>query len=444
MGSYCELTIGACNIYSCKSHVEPEIMSLFSSRDRKYECKKFKEVYPELTDSVIDEEDYAVCEYSCQLQVVKKRLDILGFDLPTTINDFEKHRQEEINKFEEWSKDDDESDWSETIDILKSSSFESYISAYIEIFKESEHTSDYKNKHPNCSGLIKYILDSDYGDPYMGFPCGDIRFFFRMFLEVVPDESIVILDMTDLVNSGYYEFDDEVTNIAYRELTTDYPINTKVIVLCEGASDKAILERSMHLLYPDYSDHYSFMDFDVSKAPGGAPALVSTLKAFMAAGIENRIIALFDNDTAARSARKPLSNLEFPAHIKVISYPESDFLKSYPTIGPGGIQELDVNGLAGSIELYLGKECIEATENTLNPVQWKGYVQDLNAYHGEVLNKTQIQQKFYKKLEDCESIPANISNYDWDGVKMIINSIFNCFGCVTPDKTSSIVKMADV
>lgn len=428
MGSYFELTIGNCNVFSSKSYVIPEVMSLFSIRDRCYEWKKYKDIYPEESGSEFDEDDYAVCKYQCKARTVKKRLDILGFDLESTIGDFDLNRQAEIQKYEEWSKDEDESIWIETIETLKSSGFKNYIDSYKTIFKESTHAFYYKDKHPGPTGLIKYILEAQYDDSYMGFPCSDIRYFFRAFLEVVPEGSSVILDMTDLVNSGYYRFDDDIINIAYQELTADYPVNAKIIVLCEGSSDKSILERSIKLLYPDYSDHYSFMDFNVSNVKGGAASLVETLKAFMAAGIENRIIALFDNDTAARSARKPLAEIDLPDHIKVISYPSYELLNSYPTIGPGGIQELDVNGLAGSIELYLGEECIKDSGNQLYPVQWKGYMQDLDAYHGEVINKSQIQKKFYRKLEDCELNQDHITAYDWEGLNFIIESLFNCFG----------------
>lgn len=408
-------------------------MSLFSNRDRQYEWKKYKDVYPEDEGSEFDDDDYAECKYQSKLTTVKKRLDILGFDLLSTINDFEAHRHAEIRKFEEWSEGDEGSTWLENIETLKSSRFSAYIGAYREIFKESMHAFDYKDSNPQPKGLLKYILDADYGDPYMGFPCSDIRYFFRAFLEVVPGDSLVVLDMSELVNNGYYEFDEEVTTLAYQELTSDYPVNARIIVLCEGASDRAILNRSMKLLYPDFYDRYSFMDFNLSKAPGGATALVQTIKAFMAAGIENRIIALFDNDTAARSARKALSSVELPEHIKATSYPVFEFLKSYPTVGPGGIQKLDVNGVAGSIELYLGKECLEGKAG-LNPVQWKGYAQDLDAYHGEVLNKSSIQKIFYSKLQDCEADNKNLDNYDWEGIKLIINSIFECFSSAGPNQ----------
>lgn len=167
------------------------------------------------------------------------------------------------------------------------------------------------------------------------------------------------------------------------------------------------------------------MDFDVSNVRGGAPSLVATLKAFMASGIENRTIALFDNDTAAKSARKQLIGLNLPDHFRAISYPNYELLNSYPTIGPGGIQKLDVNGLAGSVELYLGRECIQDRVDQLYPVQWMGYMQDIDAYHGEVLNKTKIQKMFFKKIKDCELNQNHIQIYDWEGLHLIFDQLFN-------------------
>jgi hypothetical protein len=82
------------------------------------------------------------------------------------------------------------------------------------------------------------------------------------------------------------------------------------------------------------------------------------VKAFLATGITNRVIALFDNDTAAQEARRALANVSIPENIAVLAYPALDLLRDYPTLGPGGLTSLDVNGLAASIELYLGKDVL--------------------------------------------------------------------------------------
>ena len=44
-----------------------------------------------------------------------------------------------------------------------------------------------------------------------------------------------------------------------------------------------------------------FMDFEGVRIGGGAGSLVNIVKAFAGAGIVNRTVALFDNDTAARA-----------------------------------------------------------------------------------------------------------------------------------------------
>lgn len=412
----------------------PEVMSLFDSTDRNYQWRKLREIFPDEENCEDGNQDYADCKYQSLVATVKKRLDIIGFDLENTISDFENHKQANIDKFEDWSEDDDESEWHAMAEILKNVDISHFIEAFKEIFREHDHVLDYSKSNSNTSGLLKYILENEYTNYIFGFPCSDVRYFFRAFLEVVNEESLVVLDLSELVDMGCYEFDEDIVHLSHHELTSGYPINAKIIILCEGSSDIAFLERSMKLLYPDLHERYTFMDFSSAKAAGGAPALVQTIRSFIAAGIENRIIALFDNDTAAKSALRAIAGVQLPDHIKVASYPELEFLKSYPTIGPGGIQELDVNGLAGSIELYLGRECLEG-DSGLHPVQWRGYDQSLSFYQGEVLNKKSIQNCFYQKLEACEKTPINISKYDWSGLHMIINCIFHCFGGIATNKT---------
>ena len=45
-----------------------------------------------------------------------------------------------------------------------------------------------------------------------------------------------------------------------------------------------------------------------------------------------------------------------------------------------GLEPLDVNGLAASIELYFGEDVLCAEQNKLTPVQWKGYNSTLRQY----------------------------------------------------------------
>ena len=53
---------------------------------------------------------------------------------------------------------------------------------------------------------------------------------------------------------------------------------------------------------------------------------------------------LLDNDTAARDALRALRGATLPSHYSVLHYPDIDLARSYPTLGPSGLSEMDVNG----------------------------------------------------------------------------------------------------
>jgi len=176
---------------------------------------------------------------------------------------------------------------------------------------------------PEESALIHYILGPNDGDePYYRFPCSDIRSFLRAFLEVAPKDGLVTQDITDLVDAGYYNENEKVCEISIQDLTRDYPINEKIIILAEGSTDINILEKSLKLLYPHLSEYYSFMDFGLSNAQGSAGNLVNIIKAFVGSGISNRIIAIFDNDSAGFDAIRALNKTSVPSNIRIMNYTE--------------------------------------------------------------------------------------------------------------------------
>ena len=68
--------------------------------------------------------------------------------------------------------------------------------------------------------------------------------------------------------------------------------------------------------------------------------------------------------------------------------PDLEILRDYPTLGPAGESRMDVNGLAASIELYLGRDVLtNPVAGHLVCVQWKGYVAGVRKYQGEILDK---------------------------------------------------------
>src|SRR5262249_8732174 len=149
----------------------------------------------------------------------------------------------------------------------------------------------------------------------------------------------------DLVNSGNVSIEEDLHETARLSMANNFAVNHKIVVLTEGSSDRWAIQGAFKLLYPHLEEYYSFMDFDESKAPGGVGHLASTVKSFVGAGIVNKVIAIFDNDTAAKNAVRSLQHIR-AENIKILRYPDLELARNYPTLGPQGTTVMDINGLA--------------------------------------------------------------------------------------------------
>jgi hypothetical protein len=415
MGSYCQLYINDCEVFSSKSYVEPEVMTLFRENDKNSYTK----------NSVEDLEEYeeAIVEYKTSAKVVKQRLDIMGFSLKNVIAEFESTRANKISELTEYLAESPDEYWQEELTFYQENNFENYLEAFKAITASGIHPVYYLQENPDPSKLTQSILDDNYEGFYWAFPCSDIRCFFRAIIEITPEESIVRQDISALVSSGYYGPDDKVCENALHELTSAYPSNSKIIVLTEGKTDKEVLEQSLNLLYPHLCEYYSFMDFSFLP-PGGSGNLVNLLKSFSGAGITNKVLALFDNDTAAFSAIQSLNSIQLPDNIKVLHYPDIDLAKKYQTIGPTGSTTQDINGLACSIELYFGEDILREN-GQFTPIQWTSLDNRINKYQGEIQNKDQLKERFLNKLKNCKRNPSLLNPEDWQDIDKIFMCIFN-------------------
>lgn len=199
------------------------------------------------------------------------------------------------------------------------------------------------------------------------------------------------------------------------------------VIITEGSTDARFLQATIRLRYPHLQSYIKFLDF-ADGAEGSAAAGVRTLKSFAAAGISNRIILLLDNDTAACDAVRALRGTKLPGHYSVLHYPDIEVARSYPTLGPGGLSEMDVNGLAGSIEMYLGIDTLTGTDGKLSPVQWRSYIEGMKAYQGEILDKAGIQNRFRDKVKQATADPNALAGQDWSGLEAIIDSLIDVLG----------------
>ncbi|MCO8274789.1 HEPN/Toprim-associated domain-containing protein [Actinoplanes sp. TRM 88003] len=248
----------------------------------------------------------------------------------------------------------------------------------------------------------------------------DARWLIRAIVEVALPADMLSLDVTridydSLLDNGFL-MDTDGAN--YEAVFNPGP----PIVITEGRYDAKVLREAIEILMPHLEHYIRFLDFDFGNE-GGASAAVKTLKSFAAAGISNRIVALFDNDSAAYEAVLALETSKLPAHYSVVHYPYLDSATEYPTLGPQGESTMDVNGLACSIELYLGDDVLRRQDGELIPVQWKGFMGKVKKYQGEVMDKSAIQRAFDDKVKRARQDPGCVGQQDWQGLRSVLERL---------------------
>lgn len=400
MSSFAYLYVDDEEIYHWRNDLDHSIMSLFSkgdiveaSGDEAIQIVKSRglNAYDGYED---DGDDFSIMLFARNAKELKDRLKVLGYSEET----FRQFLQD-VASYENESSSTADDERLKEFRAERQLQLEDMVDAYINDRQLSEENS-------------KKLLDIiDY----------DSCFALYYNLKDVEDAANVTLDISEFAYEGWY--DDsmlEMNQVAENIQRSVAP----PIILTEGVFDRRVLKDSIELLYPHLTNYIKFLDTDY-KTEGGTGALVRTLKSFAAAGISNRIIAIFDNDTAAYDALSTLRITSLPLNYKVMHYPDIDLGVNYPTLGPQGSVNMDINGLAGAIELYLGEDTLTDEEGNFKQVQWTGYMSKLGKYQGEILDKAKVQQVFLDKLKAAKQDASLIETQDWRGVRLIIDSIIN-------------------
>jgi hypothetical protein len=150
-----------------------------------------------------------------------------------------------------------------------------------------------------------------------------------------------------------------LSDLAREERRTNAAHDAPLVVLTEGSTDSQILSSAAAVTHPHLAGFLRFMDFSAG-AEGSAANLARLVRSFAGAGIANRVVAIADNDTAAHDALDRLRLEGLPDGYRIVYYPDLPLLANYPTLGPqfGEPVIMDVNGKAGSLEMYLGRELL--------------------------------------------------------------------------------------
>jgi hypothetical protein len=98
-----------------------------------------------------------------------------------------------------------------------------------------------------------------------------------------------------------------------------------------------------------------------------------------------------------------------------------------PTIGPTGAAAQNVNGRAGSLELYFGEDVLRRRTGDLTPVEWRSYDSAVGDWQGELLDKALLQQRFAEKTRRALEDPGLLESLDWTGIRQIIDRVLYAF-----------------
>ena len=437
MSSYATLTIGSFEVITSRNEINPGLIWLFrpseksiSRIDKRNTAELAHYIEEDHLDDYNEENPFIRVRYECKVYEARDRLELKGYTRRAVIERFKSGVQREIVQIEDLVRRDTEVFnfvIKENRDVLNTLIFESWLDGFRRIRSEGLTSKTLREiTDEDCQlPLLRYMLL--YAAPGLNFPLYDELVFLRAIIDEFPADTSVVYDLSDLVAGGYV--DDVDDHVAYAEtmMLSDVSLHGRVIVLVEGKSDREILHRSLSLLLPHLVDYFHFFDFASWTAEGGAGQLVKILRSFAAADIRHRILALFDNDTAAKSALTSLDLGSLPENIVVRHYPALPIATRYPTLGPTGQSEMDINGLAGGLELYLGEDVLRDETGDLRPVQWTGFDKKLQRYQGELLDKNVIQGEFNSKLRACEKDPTSVASYDWDGINRIFDVMVATF-----------------
>jgi hypothetical protein len=423
MGSYAECWLESLYVGSTKGYFDSGLMQLFRESDKRVQRCRVKDLPEPMRHSRIHGEDQNekidAVYYTAPAFLIKDRLELKGYTLSTAKRAFMKRMQAEAKYYSNRAVPQLQDYYANRAKLLRALDVDQWL-ATLRHIKDSGGRGSPEHK-PEAS-LEDYMLQNDW----YGFSGVDLYVPLRLALETCAEGDNFIHDLTDLVRSEYFKKSEDFVALASEHTIGEYGSRSKIIILTEGSSDGWIIRESLKLLYPHLVDYFTFMDFEAARVEGGAAQLARIVKSFAGAGIVNKVIALFDNDTAGEEALQSLKQIKLPGNLRALKLPELEMLRMYPTIGPSGSRRMNVNGLAGSIELYLGDDMLREN-GKLTPVQWSSFNSAIGKYQGGVREKGRIQKRFKEKLalqNNC-ALPARDRN--WCGLYEIMSSIFSAF-----------------
>ncbi|MBP5905796.1 hypothetical protein F3K40_08430 [Streptomyces sp. LBUM 1478] len=427
MGHHSYLVAGDCQFLYTRNHYDEELAALFNETDRELIVADGSEVTP---GDEWDESEYALGYYTTA-QALRQRLNVQGFTSRRALADL-------AEGIAHWRKIYDSQSQLRERQARGETLFETLARPPREPAELLAAIGEAIRPHRPMTTFAKFEEYFQYENVFTETVADveDLRWFveerslMRLILDQAPDDTRVGLDLGGLTGCCVHlDTTQPIAGPTRERQFAALPDIAPLIVLTEGSADSNILTQAMGITHPHLADFVRFIDYTGTKARGGAGALATMVNAFIAAGVAHRFVAIADNDAGGHEAFVKLKRQELPAGCKVLHYPDLPLLTSYPTVDPDSstVSLTNVNGVAGSLEMYLGKDVL-TIDGTLAPVHLGNFIPAVQRRQGALLkpHKRLVQKTFEEKIKTARR-EQHSGTGDWSGVHAIIESIVHAF-----------------
>lgn len=206
-------------------------------------------------------------------------------------------------------------------------------------------------------------------------------------ITAINDNSQSIDEMLDEAEQAYQE-----GMYISADAVLSLSIEKKILIVTEGSSDSFIIQKTLNELYPEISDFFNFIDMHQNYPFTGIGNLYNFFCGLMKIDIQNKIIVIFDNDTAGNEKYNKLQQFPQMRNMLITKLPYAYDFEKIETIGPQGKSIENINGRAVAIECFLDFELHRDSPM----VRWTNYVENQKDYQGSLIYKDEYVRNFKK------------------------------------------------
>ncbi|ROR29194.1 hypothetical protein EDD66_103129 [Mobilisporobacter senegalensis] len=350
-----------------------------------------------------------------KLSSVKKRLDLLGYDIESIRGMFEDTiRQHEKYGYKIKLSFDVFYDVLRVIDVSEMDTVQFSVEFEQNGYDFGEYARRCVLEAPQIKDkiLVEYEGDGDieYRNP---------QFEVSEFLENL-DPYITLRILAENPNNADQEvrwsFADVVENgwVQMDEVVQVLDSKKRILIVTEGSSDSFVLRKSIDQLYPDISDFFDFVDMNENYPFTGTGNLYNFCMGLCRISIQNNIIVIFDNDTAGLEKYHQSLSIPKPDSLVITKLPDYPEFSSVCTIGPQGSSTEDINGRAVAIECFLDFDSVQKPPC----IRWTTYNKNEKQYQGEL----ECKDEYVRAFKRCNLTDGS---YDASKLKYLVNYIIS-------------------